>query len=363
MLKTRRPGRPPGAVPRYKSIVADISKRFEAGEFPIGKAIPSCRQLASHYRTGVKTIWLALNELKREGRLQITPGRTAIATRSVPISSVMENAVAIVIKTSLGQLFGVDTRPGMGHGILRHLSQTRTTCLVLQDIRWWRYESPQGLRDVPIKGILIPGPFPTALMKQYEAIGVPIVLIDQPPGEFKVHAVTVDNYQSAFDATSRLIELGHQRIAFARSVTSNIKSIDPDAKERQEGFMAACDRAGLPRRQLGIFSATFGKQSAAIDDLLRASPRFTAAVCAADTHARQIHEAAKVEGIRIPGDLSVVTFRDPHPYTPDWSGPMIDFEEMGRMGTELLLSAPKKIQQLRVKTKWNDGETIGPVPR
>jgi len=363
MPKSRRRGRPPGPTPRYKSIVAGLTQRMESGQFPIGKPIPSCRQLALKYGVGAKTVWRALKELQRDGRLQVSAGRTSIATRRIPLSSVMENAVAIVIKVDLASLAGIGFPKGIGHGILKTLSKTRTTCLVLQDIRWWRHDCPQGLRDMPIKGILIPGPFPHSLLKEYESMGVPIVLIDQPGDDLNVHSVTVDNYRAAFDAASKLIERGHRQIAFVRSVISNIRNIDPDAKERQEGFLAACRKARLSRRQYGIFSATFDNRSPSIDNLLRASPRYTGVLSAGEVHAGQISVAAKAAGIKIPRDLAVVTFRDAQPQPLDWSGPTIDFEEMGRVATELLQRAPSTIQHLRFKTEWHEGSTLVPPRR
>jgi DNA-binding LacI/PurR family transcriptional regulator len=356
----RTPGRPPGAVPVYKTIAQSLAARFESGEFPVGRPVPSCRQLARTFSVGPKTIWLALKELKREGRIELEPGRAAVATRRVPLASVLEGAVAVVIKIDVASLAGIGFRPGMGHGILKSLSETRTTFIVLQHMRWWRHEAPQGLRDVPIKGILIPGPFPTALLKEYESIGVPTVLIDQPPGDAKVHSITVENYQSAFDATTRLLELGHRRIAFVRSVISNIKNIDPDSKERQEGFLAAFKKARIKDAHHQIFSATFGRNSAAIDELLSTTPPFTAVMSSGEAHATQIFDAAKSAGIHIPRDLSVVTFRDSQPHSPDWSGPMIDFEQMGRVATELLQSRPRSLQHVRFKTAWHEGTTIAP---
>jgi DNA-binding transcriptional regulator YhcF (GntR family) len=363
MPESKRRGRPPGPIPRYQSIVEDLTRRFDAGHFSIGQPMPSCREFAREYDVGPKTIWLALKSLERDGRVQVTRGKKSIASRRVPIATVMENTVAIVMKYDLAMLAGIGCPPGIGQGIFESLSKTRTTCLILQDIRWWRYDCPQGLRDVPIKGILIVGPVPLPLLKKYESMGVPLVLIDQPADDFNVHSVTVDNYRAAFDATSRLIELGHSRIAFARSIISNLKNIDPDAKERQEGFIAACKKAGLTRQQYGIFSMTIGKQSTSAEDLLRARPRYTAVLSAGDVHAEQIGFAAQALGLKVPRDLSIVTFRVAHELQTDWSGPKIDFVEMGRIGTELLQSNPSPIQHVRFNSVWHEGVTLAPPRR
>src|SRR5205823_5880662 len=90
--------------------------------------------------------------------------------------------------------------------------------------------------------------------------------------------------------------------------------------------------------------------------------RYTAVLSAGQFHANQIGDAAKAAGIKIPRDLSVVTFRDAQPQPIGWSGPAIDFEEMGRVAKELLQSSPRTIQHLLFKTAWQDGETLAPPP-
>jgi DNA-binding transcriptional regulator YhcF (GntR family) len=354
MPKKRRVGRPPKQDARYKAIAAELTQRIESGEWPAGKPLPSCRALARTYRVGVKTIWRALKILSSDGRARVTPRRKSVIVRRAPLSEVLDKAIALVTKTEVVDFVAMP----LGQGILKALSKPRTPFVYLHERRWWRDDAPDGLRELPLKGILLQSPLPAELLKKYETMGVPAVLMDEPGTTYALHTVSVDNHESAFDAVSRLIALGHKRIAFVRSLVESINDIDPDSRERQAGFVAACERAGFNSEQYAIFSVNFDWRSVSIRRLLDAKPRFTAVLCAADQHARQLHAVAARAGIRIPEDLSIATFREVQPYPVDWSGPMIDFEEMGRVAAELLQRNPKAIQNIRLATKWNAGATI-----
>ncbi|MBI3830425.1 MAG: substrate-binding domain-containing protein [Planctomycetes bacterium] len=358
MKKKPRRGRPPGTAARFKALAAAFEQKLDAGAWPVDQALPSCRQLARAHGVGVKTVWLALHALQKAGRVRLSQSRPAVATRRVPLAEVMDQTVAVVSKIALAEFVGFGLGPGVGHGIVQRLAETRHTFLFLQELRWWRQESPSGLRDLPLLGIILPGNFPPALLKKYESVGVPVVLVDQPGDEYKMHSIAAGNYDAAFDATARMLEHGHRQLAFVRSVVSNLKNIDPDAKERQAGFLAACKRAGLKSNQCRIVSATFEPRSSAIGELLQARPRVTAVLCTSQMHAGQIETEARALGLAIPRDLSVVTFRGPAESTIDWTGPALDFVAMGRAAVDLLRARPRKPTHLRMPAVWHAGETL-----
>ncbi|MCW8129794.1 MAG: substrate-binding domain-containing protein [Planctomycetota bacterium] len=357
--RRKSPGRPPGTEARYKRIAEDLLRRIDAGEWPDGRELPSSRRLARAYGVGHKTVWSALRSLQAFGRVRMHPGGITRVTRRVPLASVLQGAVAVVIKEEAGDFL---RKNPIGAGVLERLSRVRASLLVLQHIRWWRQEAPQGLRDGRIQGILIPGSFPPALLAQYESIGLPVVLIDQPPPGGTAHAVAVDNFRAAFEATQKLLDLGHRRLAFVRSIVSNLKNIDPDARERQDGFLAACENGGLGPGRRAVFSATFTPQSPSARDLVRARPRYTGVLCAGVSHARQLAEAARVEGLKIPRDLSIVTFRPAREDGVNWTGPVVDGEAMGRLAADLVLDPPAAPRHVRVAAAWHAGETLA-APR
>jgi DNA-binding LacI/PurR family transcriptional regulator len=140
---------------------------------------------------------------------------------------------------------------------------------------------------------------------------IPIVLVNnQSPGAF-VHSVTIDNVHGGFQATSHLIELGHERIAYL----GDRFGLESDA-ERLKGYRKALTRARLPfSKELVVRGdgKTRGAREAA-DGLIGCSVpehlRPTAVFCYNDMSALGVMEAAQAAGLDVPLDLSVVGFDD-----------------------------------------------------
>jgi DNA-binding LacI/PurR family transcriptional regulator len=217
---------------------------------------------------------------------------------------------------------------------------------------------PEGLGDLQLRGLLLACVTPPEQMNHLAALNIPVVLLDQAPMDCNVHSVTIDNFETAYDATVRLIELGHRRLAFFRSVVTNLKGIDPDSVERQQGFVMACMDAGLTEDNYKIFSAGFGESSAAATELVRARQPFSAVVTCNSVHAEQLESALRSVGLHIPRDLSIVAFQHAQKATGRWSGPAIDLREIGRRGAELIDRKPSNIERIYVDAPWYEGGSI-----
>ena len=178
---------------------------------------------------------------------------------------------------------------------------------------------------------------PDEEVERLRATGLPCVLVDAPhPG---LPSVVIDDVHGGELATSHLIELGHRRIAFLGD-----KSPDPfrfaSSRDRTRGYELALSQAGIERRPEYVREGTQSHhvaRSTAID-LLRLPQRPTAVFAASDTQALGVLEAARILGIRVPEELSVVGFDDieiaAHIGLTTVRQPLF---ESGRRGTELLL--------------------------
>ena len=149
----------------------------------------------------------------------------------------------------------------------------------------------------------------------------------------------IDDVRGGELATSHLIELGHRRIAFIGD-----KPPDPyrfaSSRDRTRGYERALAQAGIEPRPEYVREGTQSHQvarSIAID-LLRLPQRPTAVFAASDAQALGVLEAARILGIRVPEELSVVGFDDVE--VAAYIGlttvrqPLF---ESGRRGAELLL--------------------------
>jgi len=174
-------------------------------------------------------------------------------------------------------------------------------------------------------------------VERLRAARLPCVLVDAPhPG---VPCVVIDDVHGGEVGTSHLIELGHRRIGFIGD-----KSPDPfrfaASRDRTRGYERALARAGIELRPEYVRDGTQSHhvaRSTAID-LLRLPQRPTAVFAASDQQALGVLEAARILGIRVPEELSVVGFDDidiaAHIGLTTVRQPLY---ESGRRGAELLL--------------------------
>ena len=140
-----------------------------------------------------------------------------------------------------------------------------------------------------------------------QRFGVPIVLVNNMvQGEY-LYAITCDQTEGAYQATSHLISLGHQRIAYVGSPARRHSS-----QMRQKGYERALAEAGLNIEPDLIVTPRGAKDVTVGAEALRAlwPLRPTAIQAYNDLTAIGVMISARKMGIRIPEDISLVGFDD-----------------------------------------------------
>ncbi|MDR1825938.1 MAG: LacI family DNA-binding transcriptional regulator [Bifidobacteriaceae bacterium] len=197
---------------------------------------------------------------------------------------------------------------------------------------------------------------------------LPIVLIDPiGPGDSSVPTVATANWAGSRDATEHLIELGHRRIGIITGPIGETTMAD-----RLDGFGAAMRRHNLqPEPSLIRYgnSLVHGgiEHGGALLDL---PERPTAIFSFSDEQASGVYEAARMRGLTIPDDVSVVGFDD----VPlcQWVSPQLTtvrqpLVEMGREATRIVadlaqgraLAAPR----IELATALVVRASTGPAPQ
>ncbi len=147
-------------------------------------------------------------------------------------------------------------------------------------------------------------------------------------------------------ATEHLIELGHRRIAF---IGHEVK-IAPDeftlveaAQKRLKGFRAAMKKAALPVEFVdNTLCDSFSEDGArAFKSLWKTSRgKITAVVCYINTMAMGVLQAAQRLGLKVPRDLSVVSFDNVSAdfnFKPRLASIHFDRTLVGRRAVEILM--------------------------
>lgn len=219
-------------------------------------------------------------------------------------------------------------------------------------------ERPKDLSRHAIFGIVLVRNLTKAALRQYEGLNLPVVLVDRPGDEWKMHSVSADNEGGAFEATMRLIAMGHRDFAFVRYASLAQKGLDPDSRERQDGFLRAMKGHGLDTYSLLTYTSRTKIRSPGLDALFRPNPRPTAILCVSYSAAGLVKKAIEARGFSIPKQYSLACFQSVRAEEPHISGPRIDFGNIGRAAVNLLAQPRIPFQHIRIPTIWHDGNTV-----
>jgi GntR family transcriptional regulator of arabinose operon len=150
---------------------------------------------------------------------------------------------------------------------------------------------------------------------------LPVVLIDRTFTGLAFDCATSKNYAAGYAATEHLIKLGHRRIIFLSHSFMQL----PPVSERLRGYHAAMQDAQLTplepcllrmdhemgtRSALAAYREAVGPEIEQIARCLDQANRPTAIFAVNDLIALLTMQAAKLVGLRIPEELSVVGFDD-----------------------------------------------------
>ena len=209
--------------------------------------------------------------------------------------------------------------------------------------------------DAAILDVSIRGGHVHPVAEQLLARGIPFVLVDRRIPGLSVDVVRCDSEAGAYQLSRHLLEQGHRRIAAlsgSRQVTN--------AADRIAGYHRAMSESGLGDQVMeyyGEFSVNSGYEMTR--QVLASRPLPTALLTGNNFIAvgafRALHEA----GLRVPDDISVVTFDDLpeaniiNPFLTVVNQPAY---EIGQRATALLLdrlanTAPPDSQEIILPTQ------------
>jgi LacI family transcriptional regulator len=182
--------------------------------------------------------------------------------------------------------------------------------------------------------------------------------------------IVPDERQGAYDVVSELLQAGHSRIAYLDDEWGPVAS-----GLRKEGYVQALADAGIvpdPRLHLAaIPHARGGLKIAEFLDLPE-KVRPTAVFCFNDRQAMGAYRAARLRGLKVPDDLSIVGFDDQEFLASELDPPLttmrLPHRDMGRLAVEMLLSDAEDAhdgtgeQVTRVSCELIRRDSVAPPP-
>ncbi len=170
---------------------------------------------------------------------------------------------------------------------------------------------------------------------------VPFVIVD-PTGDPApdVPSVGSTNWAGGVAATRHLIDLGHTRIGVVAGPDDLMVT-----RARLAGFRSAMEAASLPIDEDLIFSDELSEENNPVAgvSLLSRADRPTAIFAASDVKALGVYEAARIVGLSVPEDVSVVGYDDLA--VARWAGPPLTTVRQQLM--EMAQEAAKMVLSLR----------------
>ncbi|GLS17805.1 LacI family transcriptional regulator [Labrys miyagiensis] len=162
-----------------------------------------------------------------------------------------------------------------------------------------------------------------AHLKDALAQGCPLVLLDRDVPGLPVDVAFIDDQAAAREATDLLLASGHRRLAYITATSaSDTRYYGSEqialttVQNRIAGFLEAATAAGLTEseRQIRLGASTTTRSQAILLELLRQPDRPTAVLSSDSKIALEVFRAARALGLRVPQDLSLITFDD-----ADWT--------------------------------------------
>jgi LacI family repressor for deo operon, udp, cdd, tsx, nupC, and nupG len=134
-----------------------------------------------------------------------------------------------------------------------------------------------------------------------------VVAISEDIPRASTALVSIDNRAAARDAVRHLITLGHRRIGFLSGPARNILTV-----QRFRGYAAALSEAGIPQDADLVTDGqySFADGAAGFRRLCAGRQRPTAVFCCNDELAIGAMRAARLAGLAVPEDVSVIGFDD-----------------------------------------------------
>ncbi len=189
-----------------------------------------------------------------------------------------------------------------------------------------------------VDGLLVMSPHVDArVLQQVLPAKLPAVILGSTTGEVLAHwHVTMDNAGGARQITQHLIEMGHRQLVHLAGPEANA-----DARERQQGFQAALQGAGLnPQVVPGDFTERGGAEAAL--RVFDSAELPTALVAANDSMAIGAILALRERGVRVPEDVAVTGFDDlpiGRYFTPALTTVHVSIDALGAQATAHLVTA------------------------
>lgn len=361
-----------------------LRERIDRGEYVPDQQLPTEVELAEQFNVSRITSKRALIELEREGLIYRRRGSGSyVKKREETRRNAEEQGVV-----SLGRIVSMIIPYVASNNMLGYIPgvaaflEAKGYYLSIHNSDWSSAQERELLKSLPKRGTSGIILYPVSTQRNLDIVHAlhtndyPIVTIDQYYGILDMGSVVSDNFGGGYTAASRLIELGHTRIAFLSTIDIQYRST---VRDRYFGYCKALRDNGLPVDIDLVFSGMPAEtesspisRKAFYKTLLQQmlDHQVTAIQAEHDLVAFDVIKAAVELGISIPGQLSIVGFDNNQEFALQAEVPITTIEqnyhEMGKKAAEMIAeqveSGVRQTSRTEVPIKWIARQSTGAGP-
>lgn len=327
--------------PKYILLVNWIKEKIDSKELRPGSRLYSENKLSAMFGLSRQTVRRAIGVLEAEGLVERVRGSGTYVGRRAGTARKRTMNIAVISTYVDGYIF-----PPMLQGIV----QTLSTEGYMTQITFTRNQIDDErkiLEDIlardHVDGVIVEAvkcALPNPNLEYYRELQrrqIALVFFDCKYPELDAPLVALDDENVAEKAVNYLLDMGHRKIG------GIFKADDGQGRLRYFGYLNALLQAGLSvddRKVLWIDTEDQKNLRNIRSSLLRRLMDCTAVFCYNDQVAFELIELLKKEGIRVPGQLSVISIDGTElsllcePKITSIPHPM---EELGRKAAEYLM--------------------------
>jgi len=293
---------------KYLSITDWLREQISSGTFSPGQKLPSENQLCQQFGVSRQTVRQAIACLEQQNLISRIQGSgTYVNATDTPTT----HKNIGILTSYIGEYIFPDLIAGIQNVLAEHNCQM-TLKLTHNKVANEKKEL-LALLDADIDGLIVEAtksalPNPNLyLYKEFANRGIPVVFINTAPQGLRCNSILNNDPLGAQLATEHLIAQGHTHIG------AILKQDDLQGHERYQGLVETLYKHDLPLQESAIlWYSTEGWEhlfsDAGVKHMMKHLANVSAVMCYNDSVAFEFYKVLKKQGLRIPDDLSVVSF-------------------------------------------------------
>jgi len=286
-----------------------LHKRIVSGKYAKQDPIPSERLLAESFDVSHATVREAVSQLVAEGLLYRVQGRGTFVNESQASVSAGLKAINLYAKDTHGlserDPFVADVLCGIHKALSKDCNLPVRLVAVSEETGFAETFRRNESEFADCGAIFAACPLKEKDLAVVKDFALKAASVGKPCEGSGVPFVELDHFNGMRKAVEVLASLGHKRMLMLDE-----EGPFPHLKRRREGFESALASFGCEGRFVRLDGYTVEDSSGKLEAFMKTGFPFTAMVCVGDRPTVGVHRLLSGKGIRVPDDVSVVSYSD-----------------------------------------------------